>query len=156
MSRSKTWLRVALTSALLVSLSGCYSLNKNSYSQVLLRTEALVEPELEIGPEIEGTHEMSVLFNCFNIGSPEKKADNTAGGGGGGGGFLFFGGGAGPDELAKKGAAFNAMEQGGFDYIVGAQYTIEQTNYFVFKTIKATVKGYGAKVKSVSQVKLQP
>ena len=47
-------------------------------------------------------------------------------------------------ELAKATAAYNACKDGNFDVIIAPVYEVTVSDYFVFKTVTAKVRGRGA------------
>ncbi len=54
----------------------------------------------------------------------------------------LFGGGI--TETAKASAAYNALKEGNFDVIIAPVYEVVYTDYYIFKTVTAKVRGRGA------------
>ena len=51
----------------------------------------------------------------------------------------------GGEQKTKSAAAYKALSKNNSDVIVDANYTTTITDYFIFKTFKVDVEGYGAK-----------
>lgn len=148
----KQGLIVLLAALLLGSLQACTLHNASHPSMAAVpRTDTSVYMDLAVGQEIQAEESASVLFGFLTISSPKKLADGVVYGAGEGSGLFGFVGG-GPAEDAKAGAAYAAVKSAGADYIVNPRYELETKNYFIFKKVRAKVKGFAGKIQKVTPV----
>ena len=117
---------------------------------------ARVKANLEIGQEVEGKGDATTILGFIRLPFSAEYADGVSYGAGqtasgGGIGALLFGPSPSDSDKAKAIAAYNALKQD-YDVILGARYHVVIDDFVVFVGTSATVKGWGAKVKSVEQI----
>src|SRR5574344_706100 len=125
--------------AAVLATTGCISVNKNDGGNALKNPAALTEgykQTFKVADEqVEAKDHINVLFGFIAWGSSATHvADNF-----GGEGFGFI---VPADCKAKNGAFANACDAAKADTILGARYNVTTKDYFVFKQIDATIKGY--------------
>ena len=118
--------------------------------------QARVKANLEIGQEVEGKGEVTRILWFIVLPFSAEYADGVSYGAGltqqsGGLGALLLGGSPSDDDMAKGIAAYQALKSD-YDVILGARYHVVIDDFGIFKGTTATVKGWGAKVKSVEQI----
>ncbi len=132
----------------LVSMTGCMSLNENAVSApYCARTKTPVfEPTVTVGEKTTGTATGTTVLGLLWFG-PTEFAD----------GVIYNGGqfdfGFGKSAQVKSAAAYNAIKSSQADILVGPKYVVEKKDYFFFSTMKASVSGYNGKITSFTQVK---
>lgn len=139
--------------------NGCtnHHYSKPGFS-VAAPVHARVGADLEIGGPVEGVGEASTIIGMIRLPFSAEYADgvsygaSAAGGAGGGIGALLFGGGASDSDKAKSIAAYNAVKEGDYDIVLGARYHVVIDDLIIMTNTKATVWGWGAKVKGVKQL----
>ncbi len=89
--------------------------------------------------KVEGSASLNVLFGMFSWGA-SAFADRTYLGAGDSG-FVadFF---PNPTKKVKEAAVYNACDANKCDLLIGTKYEIIESDYFVFKRVSCTVKGY--------------
>ena len=128
-------------------LGGCTTVHQSQLSSPLsgppIETNKLMA-DIEVGKKIEGEASKFCLFYFFCF-SPDKYADGVAYSAGNVDHRFFF------DYASdvKSAAAYDAVAKSNSDVIVAPQYIVEHNNYFIFRTINATVKGYQGTIKSI-------
>ncbi len=129
---------LSLVAAFAFIFVGCQSTNVSQPSSpVSTKIEANLKADIAVGADIEGTSSLNVLFGLIKFGGDSKFADGVTYTMGGSSALLPF------DTVGpvKAAAAYNACSANGADVLVAPRYTVEIEDYFVFKTIKVTVKG---------------
>jgi len=139
--------------ALAVIACGCVSVHKNDGGESNLCPPVVkdaVYEKYQVGPTVEAADEVQCLFGLICWGSSATHVADQAEAEEAGpvGKLLNFGG----TNKAKTGAYANACEAAGCDHIVGARYTITTEDYFVYKKIKAEIKGYPVTLSGVEIV----
>ena len=127
----------------MVAMSGCASHHMSANSgPVKVSAEATLQANVEVGEDITGTANETVIFWFIRLG-PSKFADGVdySGGGAATGLVPMFG-----MEGVKAAAAYDALDGSGADVIMDARYTLDVTDYVVVKMIECTVTGKGATV----------
>ncbi len=128
---------------LLALFSGCSTLNTSQFSQPFGgKVYANLRADVAVGEKISGSASTVLLFGLITLGAPNKFAD----------GIVYGGQQAtvpflNPYEELKSAAAYNAVIDGRADVIIAPRYTLSSTNYFLFKTLNATVSGYKGTLK---------
>lgn len=142
--------KILLLSAMVAAASllpACQNLNSSSGAQVPT-TELHAEhyqPQFTIEDKtVQGEAKVHNLFGIFSWG-----VDNVADYTDMNPGITLF---PTPGSIAKAGATYNATTPKGYDRLLGATYVLQTDNYFIYKCVKATVKGYPAKVKSFKKI----
>lgn len=119
---------------------GCKSTNMSKVSSpVATVIEAPLVADITVGQDIKGESSATVILGLFTIGADSKFADNVNYNVAQSSGMTlpFLG-----DAIAsnvKAAAAYKACESGNAEILVAPRYTLEVEDYFVFKTITATV-----------------
>jgi len=132
-----------LTVVSLALLAGCTSLNTSQFSEPFSgRVSSNLKADVAVGEKISGSASSILLFGLITLGAPNKLADGIVYGGASAGNPYFN-----PYEELKSAAAYNAVTEGKADVIIAPRYTISGTNYFLFKTLNATVSGYKGTLK---------
>jgi hypothetical protein len=127
-----------LTVLSLALLAGCTSLNTSQFSQPFHgRVSSDLKADVAVGEKIAGSASSILLFGLITLGAPNKLADGIVYGGAPVGNPYFN-----PYEELKSAAAYNAVTEARADVIIAPRYTLSGTNYFLFKTLTATVSGY--------------
>ena len=136
--------------ASVMALAGCGAVNKSQFSSPFVsHTQSNLEANLEIGEKISGTASETCLFKLLCFG-PTHFADNVDFNAGGQGGFFQLQGFEG--VKVKNAAAYEAVSKSNADVIVAPRYTVESTDFLIFKTTSATVTGYKGTIKNIKQV----
>lgn len=131
-----------LTVLSLILLAGCSSLNTSQFSEPFSgRVSSNLKADVAVGEKISGSASSILLFGLITLGAPNKLADGVIYGGVPGNPYFN------PYEELKSAAAYNAVTEGKADVIIAPRYTISGTNYFLFKTLNATVSGYKGTLK---------
>lgn len=141
----------AVTLVSLAVLAGCGVVNKSQFEssfESVVKTN--IEANLEIGEKISGSASETCLFRFLCFG-PNHFADGVTYGVGGGTSLLGFQGIEG--YKVKSAAAYEAVTKANADVIVAPRYTVETTDFLIFKTTNATVTGYKGSIKGIAQKK---
>lgn len=132
---------------LAVAGTGCTSFETNRVGdQVEVKIPLTVEPVVEASNQmVEGNATVNCLFGIFTWGVSSQAVgiDYT---GTSAGASMFTS----PADIAKNGAAFDACTGAKADLLLAARYNLTETNYFVFKKVECTVKGYPGILKSIN------
>lgn len=127
----------------LILLAGCSVLRTSQFSEPFIgRVKSDLKADVAVGEKISGSASSILLFGLITLGAPNKFADGIIYGGANQG-IPFFN----PYEELKSAAAYNAVVDARADVIIAPRYTISGTNYFLFKTLTATVSGYKGTLK---------
>ena len=122
---------------------GCVSVNKNDGGEACMRMKVckdVIHAKVAVDAQtITAEDNINCLFGFICWGSTATHtADQTC--------DLFA---FGPTAKAKNGAYANACDAAKCDQLVATRYKITVNDYYVFKTVKAEVTGYPAKVTGV-------
>lgn len=128
---------------LLALFAGCSTVNTSQFSQPFGgKVYSSLRADVAVGEKISGSASTVLLFGFITLGAPNKFADGIVYGAQQTS-IPFFN----PYEELKSAAAYNAVMDARADVIIAPRYTISGTNYFLFKTINATVSGYKGTLK---------
>ncbi len=136
---------IVLTAIATLTLSGCSPTHISQPSSPLhSKVEAPLKADLSVGNKISGSAKSTQILGFINLG-PSKFADGVNYGAGSE--VSLF------DAFAgvKAAAAYDATTKAKADVIVAPRYTIETSDYLVFKTTTAKVDGYKGTLNSVSK-----
>ena len=123
--------------------TGCTTLHSSQQSAELVTTiNGNLKADIDVGEKISGESKVITLLGFINFGD-DKFADGVNYGGN----SSFSLGGRSVDE-AKSAASYKAILSSEADVIVLPRYTIEVTNYLLFKSTKAKVMGNKGIIKS--------
>ncbi|MCF6175787.1 MAG: hypothetical protein L3J71_08475 [Victivallaceae bacterium] len=125
-------------------MTGCISKHVSKSSQPLIvRTQVDLVPQVTVGKEVIGEATINTLFGIFCWGASDFAEGVNYGAISPG---LLSG-----DSLGavKAAAAYDACSAYKADFIVTPRYTVNVSDYFVYSTAKATVKGYKGTLKGV-------
>jgi hypothetical protein len=95
--------------------------SKSTYFLFFRLSGDKVYADVDLGQQKDFTTTIMSLLNPFN--------------------WIYNGG----EQKTKSAAAYKALSKNNSDVIVDANYTTTITDYFIFKTFKVDVEGYGAK-----------
>lgn len=128
---------------LLAMLSGCSTLNTSQFNEPFSgKVTSSLKADVAVGEKISGSASAILLFGFITLGAPNKFADG-----------IIYGAAPlnipyfNPYEELKSAAAYNAVADSRADVIIAPRYTLSGTNYFLFKTINATVSGFKGTLK---------
>lgn len=137
---------IAVIFAAAFVLTGCFSTNTSQESKGAAFEIKPVKYEMDIETRktaVSGEAAVNCLFGIFTWGVSDYAdyafSDKA-------GIFSFV---PNPNDVAKKGATYNACKKANADMLIGAKYVIETEDYFVFKRIKCTTTGYPGVVKGI-------
>jgi len=126
--------KLMVVGALAAIAAGCVTVNKNDGGDSAIApniAKDMIREKYDVGKTaISATDNINCLFGWICWGSTATHIADLSDSGFGGVG------------KAKNGAYANACDAGKCDSLAGAKYTITTDDYFVFKKIKAEVKGY--------------
>jgi hypothetical protein len=123
--------------------AGCTTLHSSQQSADLVTAvNGNLKADIDVGEKISGASQVITLFGFINFGD-DKFADGVSYGGN----SNFALGGRSIDQ-AKSAASYKAVLSSEADVIVLPRYTIEVTDYLLFKSTKATVTGNKGVIKS--------
>lgn len=133
--------KVIYAAALAALAAGCVSVNQNTGDDACLKqwvVKDVVHQKYSVDQNtVSACNQINCLFGWICWGGTELNADQSDAG-------LF-----GAVAKAKNGAYAKACEAAGCDQLAVARYKVTTEDYFVFKKIKAEVKGYPTKVVGV-------
>ncbi|MBK8972854.1 MAG: hypothetical protein IPM37_16530 [Hahellaceae bacterium] len=146
-----------LAALLAVSLTaGCASHNISQPSAPIQSViSAPLEADIELGQDISGDSNATILFGIFLLGQDNKYADgityttgqSTVDRG-------FFGGVLGQAiDGTKAAAAYKAVTASGADVIVAPRYVIDTQDYVILKQVSVSVKGKAGKIQNIRNAK---
>lgn len=132
--------------SLVALASGCATHNVSQYpSTVNAMVEAPLKADIQVGERITGASSSSILFGFINLGSDTKYADGVNYGVTGGPLALMD-----PMAKVKSAAAYNALSASGADIIIAPRYTVDVSDYLIYKQIKVNVTGYKGTIKKIN------
>lgn len=142
-----------LTIAALCALSamtGCITVNKNDGGESGMRipvSQDVIHEQITVDKTpVTAQDEVKCLFGLITWGSSASHvADVTDD-------LVPFG----ASVKAKNGAYANACDKAKCDRLVATRYKITTNDYFVYKTVKAEVTGYPAKISGVKVIETTP
>lgn len=134
--------KILLISLAMLGLSACTSLYYQSVptGPVEIKVENKRKVDIQVGEKVYGYSQGIVLLGLiklngdtvyadgvnYNIGSPISPFDPTA-------------------DL-KAAAAYKAVRSGSGDVLLAPIYTVEETDYFLWKKYRVNVKAYSGKI----------
>ncbi len=147
MSIKKSLLAVGLLAGAMTMLgTGCLSTEVNKVGgQAEVKVPTMVKLDVESKNElIEGTAKINALFGLITWGDTAAQAVGVDYGTGDDAGFLPL-----PDAgmIARNAALYKATTAANADIVVTPRYVLKVKDYFVFKQIECTVKGYPGFIK---------
>ncbi|MCP4355120.1 MAG: hypothetical protein GY793_05715 [Proteobacteria bacterium] len=125
-------------------LASCASSNQGVPSAELNASlNSTNNAKITVGKKVTATSEGTVILGVFKLMDDHKYADGVQFSGQGPMNFLDTA------SAIKSAAAYKAMEKSGADVLIAPIYITEVDNYFVYKTVKVTVKAYKGTITSI-------
>ena len=142
-------IKIVSIGLLALFVTGCSSLHTSQSNAPLNATiNANLKANIDVGETISGKSEVTTLFGLFTFG--DSKFSDGVNYGVNSGGISLFGS---TVEEAKSAAAYNAVTKSKADLILLPRYTIEETNYLLFKTTTVSVVGNKGTLRSIAEAK---
>ena len=136
--------KLMMVAAVAAVACGCISVHQNDGANECRKpciAKDIVHEKFTVGNDMVAAQDnINCLFNFICWGSTATHIADAV--------PFGFGGVA----KAKNGAYANACDAAKCDQVVGAQYKVTTEDYFVFKKIKAEVKGYPATLTGVELI----
>jgi hypothetical protein len=138
-----------LASAAMALMTGCMSTNTNDgavAAPITMRNKEYIADVTVQKTAVSGEATANCLFGFITWGVSEYADEAFVKNSGLG---ISLGG---ADTVVKQGATYQACEAAKADYLLGAKYRIDTSDYFIFKKVKCTATGYPATIKGVKEV----